>query len=89
MWDTTTRIPFDASLLTERGGAEARAELMRLIASRPGIGMDELHGMRLPGLFAGLRALYRAGLIRTDTAPPRFFERGTRVFPADGGAAGA
>lgn len=89
MWDTTTRIPFDAVLLTDRGGAEARDQLLRLIASRPGIGMDELNGMRLPGLFASLRSLHRAGLIRTDTTPPRFFERGTRVFPADGGTPGA
>jgi hypothetical protein len=84
MWDTTTRIPFDAALLTERGGAEARAQLLRLIGSRPGIGIDELHGMRLPGLFADLRALHRAGLISADTEPPRFFERGTRIFPAEG-----
>ncbi|RDV44350.1 hypothetical protein DOE76_13290 [Leifsonia sp. ku-ls] len=89
MWDTTTRIPFDAVLLTERGGAESRAQLLRLIASRPGISMDELHGMRLPGLFAGLRSLHRAGLICTDSATPRFFERGTRVFPVDGGSSGA
>lgn len=89
MWDTTTRIPFDASLLTERGGAEARDQLLRLITSRPGIGMDELHGMRLPGLFAGLRSLHRAGLIRTDTTPPRFFERGTRIFPVDASTPGA
>lgn len=89
MWDTTTRLPFDATLLTERGGAEARSQLLRLIASRPGIRMDEVHGMRLPGLFASLRSLHSAGLIRTDSTPPRFFERSTRVYPAEGGVPGA
>ncbi len=89
MWDTATRVPFDLALLTERGGAEARAQLLRLVTARPGISVDELHRMRLPGLFADLRALHRAGLIRTSSTPPRFFERSTCVFPVDGGPSGA
>lgn len=81
MWDTATRIPFDPALLTERSDAAARMRLMALLLERPGISMDELHRMRLPGLFADLRSFHRAGLIRTSTTPPRFFERQTRVYP--------
>lgn len=84
MWDTTARIPFDVSLLSERGDAGDRERLLHLIGSRPGISVDELHVMRLPGLFADLRALHRSGLIRASSTPPRFFERSTCVYPADG-----
>ena len=80
MWDTTARIPFDASLLSDRSDPAARDRLLALIAGHPGITVDELHGMRLPGLFADLRSFHRAGRIRTDTTPPRFFERATRVY---------
>ncbi|WP_374007993.1 hypothetical protein [Leifsonia sp. LS-T14] len=85
MWDTTVRVPFDASLLTGRSDAVGRSRLLDLIAVSPGITVDELHGMGLPGLFADLRALHRAGLIRTDATPPRFFERATRVYAAPAG----
>jgi hypothetical protein len=44
--------------------------------------VDELHAMRFPGLFAALRSLHRAGVVRTDTSVPRFFERATRVYAA-------
>lgn len=81
MWDTTTRIPFDASLLTERSDVQGRAHLLQTIAARPGITVDELNDMRLPGLFADLRSFHRAGIIHASTIPPRFFERATRVFP--------
>jgi hypothetical protein len=46
--------------------------------------VDELYALGLPGLFAGLRSFHTAGLIRTDTEPPHFFERATRVYPAQG-----
>ena len=82
MWDTTVRVPFDASLITDRSDARGRARLLELIAASPGITVDELHGMQLPGLFADLRALHREGSIRTDPTPPRFFERATRVYAA-------
>ena len=81
MWDTATRIPFDPALLTERSNTAARFRLMALLLERPGISMDELNGMHLPGLFANLRCFHSAGLIRTSTTPPRFFERDTRVYP--------
>lgn len=80
MWDTAVRIPFDASLLDGRGDASARDRLRTLIADVPGITVDELHTLGLPGLFANLRALYRNGLISASTEPPRFFERATRVW---------
>lgn len=82
MWDTTTRVPFDPTLLTARSDAEGRARLLALIGDRPGITVDELHRMRLPGLFADLRSFHRDGLIRTAAASPRFFERATQVYPA-------
>lgn len=82
MWDTRARIPFDPSLLTERSTPDERARLLSLIAQRPGITVEELHGMRTPGLFADLRSLHRAGVIRTEPAEPRFFERSTRVYPS-------
>ncbi|WP_285114047.1 hypothetical protein [Leifsonia sp. fls2-241-R2A-40a] len=81
MWDTTTRIPFEASLLSERSDIKGRASLLRTIAAHPGITVDELNDLRLPGLFADLRSLHRAGVIHASTTPPRFFERTTRVFP--------
>ncbi|MDR6612216.1 hypothetical protein [Leifsonia sp. 1010] len=81
MWDTAKRIPFDPELLTERSDPAARIRLMALLLERPGISVDELHRMRLPGLFADLRSFHRAGLIRVSTTPPRFFERETRVYP--------
>jgi hypothetical protein len=82
MWDTKARIPFDASLLTERSDPAARDRLLALIAERPGITVEELHSLRLPGLFADLRAFHRDGAIRTSTEPPRFFERSTRIYRA-------
>jgi hypothetical protein len=82
MWDTTARIPFEASLLSDRGDAETRGRLLELIADQPGITVDELHALRFRGLFADLRSFHRAGLIRTDTSAPRFFERATRVYAA-------
>jgi len=82
MWDTKARIPFEPSLLTERSTPVERARLLSLIVERPGIAVEELHWMRIPGLFAALRSLHRASLIRTDPAQPRFFERATRIYPA-------
>jgi hypothetical protein len=84
MWDTEARVPFDPSLLTRRSDAAARERLLVLIREQPGITVDELHALGLPGLFADLRAFHREGLIRASTTPPRFFERETRVYPADG-----
>jgi len=86
MWDTATRIPFDPALMTERSGTAARIRLLALLTERPGITMDELSGMQLPGLFADLRCFLRAGLIRTSTTPPRLFERETRIYPVCDGA---
>jgi len=80
MWDTVVRIPFDASLLTDRGDASGRDRLRTLIAGVPGITVDELHALGLPGLFANLRSLYRDGSIAASAEPPRFFERATRVY---------
>lgn len=80
MWDTDVRIPFDASLLTDRGDATGRHRLRTLIAEVPGITVDELHALGLPGLFADLRALHRDGAITASAEPPRFFERATRVY---------
>ena len=82
MWDTMDCIPFEASLLSDRDDTATRERLLALIAGRPGITVDELHALHFPGLFADLRSFHRAGLIRTDTAAPRFFERATRVYAA-------
>ena len=82
MWDTEARVPFDLSLLSDHHDAGARDRLLALIRERPGISVDELHALHLPGLFAHLRAFHREGLIHASTTPPRFFERETRVYPA-------
>ncbi|WP_431220246.1 hypothetical protein [Leifsonia xyli] len=81
MWDTARRIPFDASLLAERSSPATRARLLQTIARRPGITVDELHAMHLPGLFADLRSFHRAGIIHANDPAPRFYERATRVYP--------
>ncbi|MDR6973072.1 hypothetical protein [Leifsonia shinshuensis] len=82
MWDTTTRVPFSASLLGERSDADGRRRLLALIAECPGITVDELAALGLPSLFSDLRSFHRDGLIATEPSPPRFFERATRVYPA-------
>ncbi len=79
MWDTAVRIPFDASLLTDRGDAAGRDRLLALIARVPGITVEELSALGLRGLFADLRALYRDGWIAASPEPARFFDRATRV----------
>jgi hypothetical protein len=81
MWDTTTRIPFEGRLLIERSDSGGAARLLDAVRAAPGISVEELHGMRLAGLFADLRALQRDGRIRTVPAASRFFERATRVYP--------
>ncbi|MFP3464237.1 hypothetical protein [Leifsonia sp. SIMBA_070] len=81
MWDTTARVPFSETLLTERGDDAARARLLALITQCPGITVDELHLLGLPGLFADLRCLHRTGHVEADPTPPRFFERATRLYP--------
>lgn len=83
MWDTKARIPFDPTLLTDRSDAVARDRLLAFIAGHPGVTVEELHATRHPGLFADLRAFHRDGLIRASSTPPRFFERGTRIFHVD------
>ena len=86
MWDTAVRIPFDSSVLTARSDASGQNRLRALIADVPGITVDELHALGLPGLFADLRALHRDGLITASTEPPRFFERATQVYATAGSA---
>lgn len=59
MWDTMDRIPFEASLLSDRDDTATRNRLLALIAGRPGITVDELHALHFPGLFADLRSFHR------------------------------
>jgi hypothetical protein len=80
MWDTRTRIPFDMTLVREHPDPDDRATLLATIAAEPGVTVDDLYARRLPGLFADLRSLYSAGLLRASTTPPRFFERATRLY---------
>ena len=86
MWDTAVRIPVDACLLTGGSEPDGRDRLLTLIGSVPGITVDELHALGLPGLFAHLRALPRDGVNTRPPAGAPFSHRATKVFARDDSA---